>query len=126
MARYSAFLGLPVEVQYRAGDILLPASGTFVGDTGRSIFLEQNLEQKGQHRHFRWEIPYPCIVRLAEKPELVAPTAQERSLSSQAAMTETAQPAIANQQPESGEQEESAVNRLKAAMIFPRPQRSNI
>jgi hypothetical protein len=81
---------------------------------------------KGQHRHFRWEIPYPCIVRLAEKPELVAPTAQERSLSSQAAMTETAQPAIANQQPESGEQEESAVNRLKAAMIFPRPQRSNI
>jgi len=126
MARYSAFLGLPVEVQYRAGDILLPASGTFVGDTGRSIFLEQNLEQKGQHRHFRWEIPYPCIVRLAEKPELVAPTAQERSLSSQAAMTETAQPAIANQQPESGEQEESAVNRLKAAVIFPRPQRSNI
>src|SRR5882762_11878615 len=33
MARYSAFLGRRVEVQYRAGDILLPASGTFVADS---------------------------------------------------------------------------------------------
>ena len=69
MARYSAFLGRRVEVQYRAGDILLPASGTFVADSGRSIFLEQNLDQRGQHRHFRWEIPYPCIVQLNECPE---------------------------------------------------------
>src|ERR1700719_2196429 len=69
MARYSAFLGLQVEVQYRAGDILLPASGTFVADSGRSIFLEQSLEQRGQHRHFRWEIPYQYIVRLEEKSE---------------------------------------------------------
>ena len=122
MARYSAFLGLQVEVQYRAGDILLPASGTFVGDTGRSIFLEQNLEQKGQHRHFRWEIPYPCIVRLAEKPEPVGSAAQEGTLISQPSASETAD---ANQEPES-EEEESAVNRLKAAVIFPRPQRSNI
>jgi hypothetical protein len=68
MARYSAFLGRRVEVQYRAGDILLPASGTFVADSGRSIFLEQNFEQRGQHRHFRWEIPYQYIVRLQEKP----------------------------------------------------------
>jgi hypothetical protein len=125
MARYSAFLGLQVEVQYRAGDILLPASGTFVGDTGRSIFLEQNFEQRGQHRHFRWEIPYPCIVRLSEKPEPEASTAQERSLRSEPSVI-VAQSANANQEPESGEQEESAVNRLKAAVIFPRPQRSNI
>jgi hypothetical protein len=125
MARYSAFLGLQVEVQYRAGDILLPASGTFVGDTGRSIFLEQNFEQNGQHRHFRWEIPYPCIVRLAEKPEPVGSGAQDRTLISQPSAAETAQPADANQEPES-EEEESAVNRLKAAVIFPRPQRSNI
>src|ERR1700694_3231775 len=80
MARYSVFLGLQVEVQYRAGDILLPASGTFVGDTGRSIFLEQSLEQRGQHRHFRWEIPYQYIVRLAEKTEPLSSTAQEKSL----------------------------------------------
>lgn len=71
MARYSAFLGRRVEVQYRAGDILLPASGTFVADSGRSIFLEQQFEQRGQHKHFRWEIPYQYIVRLEEKP---APT----------------------------------------------------
>ncbi|HYL63130.1 MAG TPA: hypothetical protein VE077_10965 [Candidatus Methylomirabilis sp.] len=69
MARYSAFLGLRVEVQYRAGDILLPASGTFVADSGRSIFLEQQSELKGQHRHFRWEIPYQYIVRLVEAPD---------------------------------------------------------
>jgi hypothetical protein len=69
MARYSAFLGRRVEVQYRAGDILLPASGTFVADSGRSIFLEQNFEQRGQHKHFRWEIPYQCLVRIQEKPD---------------------------------------------------------
>ncbi len=44
MARYSAFLGRRVEVQYRAGDILLPASGTFVADSGRSIFLEEHFQ----------------------------------------------------------------------------------
>jgi len=69
MARYSAFLGRRVEVQYRAGDILLPASGTFVADSGRSIFLEQNFEQRGKHGHFRWEIPYQFLVRIEEKPE---------------------------------------------------------
>src|ERR1700716_4563445 len=69
MARYSAFLGRSVEVQYRAGDILLPASGMFVADSGRSIFLEQNFEQKGQHKHFRWEIPYQYLVRIEEKPD---------------------------------------------------------
>ncbi|MGH9741080.1 MAG: hypothetical protein ACRD51_01885 [Candidatus Acidiferrum sp.] len=69
MARYSAFLGRKVEVQYRAGDILLPASGTFVADSGRSIFLEQSFEQRGSQRIFRWEIPYQYIVRLEEKPE---------------------------------------------------------
>jgi hypothetical protein len=68
MARYSGFLGRRVEVHYRAGDVLLPASGTFVADSGRSIFLEQSFSQRGQQRHFRWEIPYQYIVRLEEKP----------------------------------------------------------
>src|ERR1700732_2437658 len=68
MARSSSFLGRRVEVQYRAGDILLPASGTFVADSGRSIFLEQNFEQRGQHKHFRWEIPYQYLVRIEETP----------------------------------------------------------
>jgi len=123
MARYSAFLGLQVEVQYRAGDILLPASGTFVGDTGRSVFLEQNLEQKGQHRHFRWEIPYPCIVRLAEKPE---PVASEKSPIAQLVASETAQSTNANQEADEAKQGKSAVDGLDVSMIFPRPQRSNI
>jgi hypothetical protein len=72
MARYSAFLGRAVEVQYRAGDICLPASGTFVADSGRSIFLEQHYEQSGQQKNFRWEIPYQCIVRLEEVEPLPA------------------------------------------------------
>ena len=69
MARYSAFLGRRVEVQYRAGDILLPASGIFVADSGRSIFLEQSFEQRGQHKHFRWEIPYQYLIQIEEKPD---------------------------------------------------------
>jgi hypothetical protein len=69
MARYSTFLGRRVEVQYRAGDILLPASGILVADSGRSVFLEQNFEQRGRHNHFRWEIPYQCLVRIEEKPD---------------------------------------------------------
>jgi len=69
MARYSGFLGRKVEVHYRAGDILMPASGTFVADSGRSIFLEQSFSQRGQLRHFRWEIPYQYIVRLEEMPD---------------------------------------------------------
>jgi hypothetical protein len=73
MARYSSFLGRRVEVQYRAGDILLPASGTFVADSGRSVFLEQSLVQRGQPRYFRWEIPYQYIVRLEQVSPLEDP-----------------------------------------------------
>jgi hypothetical protein len=35
-----------------------------VADSGRSIFLEQSFEQRGQHRHFRWEIPYQYLVKI--------------------------------------------------------------
>jgi hypothetical protein len=75
MARYSAFLGRRVEVHYRAGDIVLPASGTFVADSGRSIFLEQHLMQRGQQKQFRWEIPYQYIVSLEERPDAEAASA---------------------------------------------------
>jgi len=91
MARYSAFLGRRVEVQYRAGDILLPASGIFVADSGRSIFLEQNFMQRGQHKHFRWEIPYQCIVRLEEKPDEIV-TDGTASVSSQATSSQHSAP----------------------------------
>ncbi len=63
MAQYSQFLGRKVTVRYRVGEMLLSASGTFVADSGRSIFLEQHLEQRG-HKYFRWEIPYPYIYRI--------------------------------------------------------------
>ena len=44
----------------------MPASGRFVADSGRSIFLEQHFAQHGNQRTFRWEIPYQYIVRLEE------------------------------------------------------------
>src|ERR1700682_3308875 len=69
MARYSDFLRHKVEVLYRAGDIVLSASGTFVADSGRSIFLEQHFQQGSQSRHFRWEIPYQYIVKLQDAAE---------------------------------------------------------
>jgi hypothetical protein len=77
MVRYSDFLGRRVQVHFRAGTIVLPASGTFVADSGRSIFLEQHIEQRGQRKYFRWEIPYQYIVRLEEQPETVSPARQE-------------------------------------------------
>lgn len=70
MARYSALLGRSVDVQYRAGDICLPASGTLVADSGRSIFLEQHFEQRGQQKNFRWEVPYAYLVRIEERATL--------------------------------------------------------
>ena len=71
MARYSSFLGHRVEVQYRASDTLVPASGVMVADSGRSIFLEQTCEQRGLHHHFRWEIPYQYLIRIACTPSSV-------------------------------------------------------
>ena len=68
MARYSSFLGRKVEIQYRAGDICLPATGTFAADSGRSIFLEQRFDQRGTEKTFRWEVPYQYIVRIDEIP----------------------------------------------------------
>ena len=68
MARYAEFSGRRVSVQYRAGDIFLPATGTLVADSGKSIFLEESFSAQGKARTFRWEIPYQCIVSLKEAP----------------------------------------------------------
>lgn len=51
-------------MRYRVGEMLLSASGVFCADSGRSIFLEQHLEQRGTRKYFRWEIPYPYIYRV--------------------------------------------------------------
>lgn len=69
MACFAQFLGRRVIVEYRVGDVLLPASGTFAADSGRSIFLEQHVEQRGKRSYFRWEIPYQFIHKIEEAPE---------------------------------------------------------
>jgi hypothetical protein len=120
MARYSAFLGRRVEVQYRAGDILLPASGTFVADSGRSIFLEQNFEQRGQHKHFRWEIPYQYLVRIEEKPDSGASADGVPVTASPKAAPETPVASKAGQEPLSAA---AAASGGGATSLFPAPHR---
>jgi len=64
-----------VVVTYRAGDIVLPATGNLAADSGKSIFLEESYKQQGNIKTFRWEIPYVCIVELNECPEMPKPSA---------------------------------------------------
>lgn len=68
-------LGRRIVVTYRAGDIILPATGNLAADSGKSIFLEESYQQQGNIKTFRWEIPYPCIVELNEAPEIPRPSA---------------------------------------------------
>src|ERR1700722_3008888 len=88
MARYSAILGRRIVVTYRAGGIILPATGNLAADSGKSIFLEESYQQKNNVKTFRWEIPYSCIVQLNECPEMPRPSASEhapREMSSESA-----------------------------------------
>jgi hypothetical protein len=64
-------------VQYRAGDVLLSASGIFCGDSGRSIFLEQHVEIRGKRSYFRWEIPYPYIHHIESQSEMEEPASDK-------------------------------------------------
>jgi hypothetical protein len=64
MAEYAAHIGSRVEVHYRAGEMSLSATGVLAADSGRSIFLEERLEQDGRKKQFRWEIPYSSILRI--------------------------------------------------------------
>ncbi len=80
MASFAQFLGRKVTVQYRVGDVLLPASGTFAADSGRSIFLEQHVEQRGKRSYFRWEIPYQYIHRIEEAEETPEPPAVPKAV----------------------------------------------
>lgn len=75
MARYSSLLGRRIVVTYRAGDIILPATGKLAADSGKSVFLEESYQQHGSTKTFRWEIPYPCIMDLSESPEIPRPNA---------------------------------------------------
>src|ERR1700751_3704817 len=93
MASYTQFLGRIVTVQYRAGDMVLSAYGSFVGDSGRSIFLEQHVEQRGKRSYFRWEIPYQYIHRIEEVPEIEE---QQTAPEAAAAQRENSQAASAS------------------------------
>lgn len=88
MASFGHFLGRKVTVVYRVGDVLLPASGTFAGDSGRSIFLEQHVEQKGKRSYFRWEIPYRFIHRIEAAEETQEEPAPEPAASRKSAAAE--------------------------------------
>jgi hypothetical protein len=90
MARYSALLGQRIQVTYRAGDIVLPATGNLAADSGKSIFLEESYKQKGSVKTFRWEIPYQCIVQLGESSEIPAPSASQNAPREEAAETAAA------------------------------------
>jgi hypothetical protein len=95
MAAYSRFLGSAVKVQYRLGDIQLSASGTFVADSGRSIFLEQNVEQRGKRNQLRWEIPYAYLTRIEgveETQDSVVSSPDSSAGSEAATRAETASP----------------------------------
>lgn len=75
-------------VTYRAGEIVLPATGNMAADSGKSIFLEESYKQQGTTKTFRWEIPYACIVELNEVPEIPRPSAsisEPREISEEAA-----------------------------------------
>ncbi len=94
MSRYHELLGRRVEVQYRAGDVVLPATGTLAADSGKSIFLEERIFQRGQIKSFRWEIPYPCILSLDENfapaPVLPNETSTEEKKARDASMAAVA------------------------------------
>lgn len=66
MAKYVALLGKRVRVEYRAGEVTLPAIGMLVADSGKSIFLEERFEKSESVKTFRWEIPYQCILKIAK------------------------------------------------------------
>ena len=123
MARYSVYLGRRVEVQYRAGDILLPASGLLVADSGRSIFLEQNFEQRGQHKHFRWEIPYQYLVRIEEKPDSGATV---DTVSTPAAPSSAPEASLASKFDPEPHSAAAAASSGGAPGILPLPQRPKI
>jgi len=96
MASFAQFLGRKVTVQYRVGDVMLPASGIFTADSGRSIFLEQHVEQRGKRSYFRWEIPYQYIHKIEETAEITEePSPEPKSV----AMQENAQAAAAGTSP---------------------------
>jgi hypothetical protein len=66
MAHYPSLIGKRVRALYRAGDLYLTACGSLVGESVRSVFIEDRFSQNGKEEMFRIEIPHRCLLRIAE------------------------------------------------------------
>lgn len=66
MAHYPALIGKHVRALYRAGDLYLTACGSLVGESVRSVFIEERFSRNGKEKMFRIEIPHRCLLRIAE------------------------------------------------------------
>ena len=66
MKQYSTFVGKRVEVRYKAGALHLSAAGILLADNGDTISLEDHFLQNGKQKTMRVEVPYGCILNLAE------------------------------------------------------------
>lgn len=64
MPEFTSLIGKRVEVNYRAGDIRMTATGTLAVDSGEFIRVEDRLSQSGREKTVRVEIPYPSLVRV--------------------------------------------------------------
>lgn len=71
MAQFSQFIGRRVQVQYQAGNNLVPAIGVLVADSGRSVFLEEHFARHTGVKQFRWEIPYQCILHMDDEEPMI-------------------------------------------------------
>ncbi|HXA56168.1 MAG TPA: hypothetical protein VNU84_01945 [Candidatus Acidoferrum sp.] len=74
MSRYELFVGRRVEARYRAGYIYYSATGTLTVDNGTSIFIEDRSLEDGRNKTVRVEIPYECIIGVAELSEEQRPS----------------------------------------------------
>jgi hypothetical protein len=72
MKQYSTFVGKRVEVRYKAGALHLSATGILLTDNGDTISLEDHFLQNGKQKTMRVEVPYGCILKVAEAREEVA------------------------------------------------------
>ncbi|MFZ0211947.1 MAG: hypothetical protein WBE20_03590 [Candidatus Acidiferrales bacterium] len=66
MSQFASLLGKRVEVNYRAGEVHMIATGTLAVDSGQLIRLEDRFQQSGREKTMRMEIPYAAIVRVRE------------------------------------------------------------
>jgi hypothetical protein len=63
---YELFRDKRVEARYRAGHACYAATGTLTRDSGSSIVIEDHFVQNGKAKMMRVEIPYECILGVAE------------------------------------------------------------